>query len=151
MNEWTLLKHAVTEPQCTIRRTAAETFLGKKTNTEIKPFLGSESSATCTHLNKNRTKLSPLVSNWSNFSSDECGTFGKESVSDGDPVGGLGGSSGTARLPGVISLQLTGQCEHGCPAAFCPRRPSPYRTSANMPADYTESTEWTKLSLKYVK
>lgn len=53
---------------------------------------------------------------------DDPGTFGKEAVPDGDPVGGVGGSGGTARLSPVISLQLTGQREHSCAAVL--RRPA---------------------------
>lgn len=47
------------------------------------------------------------------------GTFGKEAVPDGDPVGGVGGSRGTARLATIIPLQLTGQCKHGYDAVIC--------------------------------
>lgn len=46
-------------------------------------------------------------------------TFGKEAVPDGDPVGGVGGSGGTARLSSIIPLQLTGQCKHGYAAVIC--------------------------------
>lgn len=47
------------------------------------------------------------------------GTFGKESVPDGDPVGGVWGSGGTARLSSIIPLQLTGQRKHGYTAVIC--------------------------------
>lgn len=47
------------------------------------------------------------------------GTFGKEAVPDRDPVGGVGGSRGTTRLPSIIPLQLTGQCKHGYGAVIC--------------------------------
>lgn len=46
------------------------------------------------------------------------GTFGKEAVPDRDPVGGVGGTRGTTRLSSIISLQLTGQCKHGCAAVI---------------------------------
>lgn len=46
------------------------------------------------------------------------GTFGKEAVPDRDPMGGVGGTRGTARLSSIISLQLTGQCKHGCAAVI---------------------------------
>lgn len=47
------------------------------------------------------------------------GTFGKEAVPDGDPMGGVGGSGGTARLSSILPLQLTGQCKHGYAAVIC--------------------------------
>lgn len=47
------------------------------------------------------------------------GTFGKEAVPDGDPVGGVRGCGGASRPPAVVSLQLTGQCQHGCSALIC--------------------------------
>lgn len=47
------------------------------------------------------------------------GTFGKEAVPYGDPVGGVGGSGGTARLSSIVPLQLPGQCKHGYAAVIC--------------------------------
>lgn len=49
---------------------------------------------------------------------DSC-TFGKEAVPDGDPVGGVGSSGGTACLSSIVPLQFTGQCKHGYAAVIC--------------------------------
>lgn len=49
----------------------------------------------------------------------EVGTFGKEAVPDGDPMGGVGGSRGTARLSSIVPLQLTGQRKHDYAAVVC--------------------------------
>lgn len=69
------------------------------------------------------------------------GTFGKEAVPDGDPVGGVGSSGGTARLSPVVPLQLAGQCEHGCAAvillALPPRCTAPHGTAALTPVSHT--------------
>lgn len=72
------------------------------------------------------------------------GTFGKEAVSDWDPVGGVWGSGGTACLSSVFFLQLTGQREHGYADVIWlskPRCTVLQCTAAQMPANNTEHTE----------